>query len=115
MNRNRYRFSIRSVAASPRSRRDGASPVSRRLSGSGSGVAADLAGYMTREEFARYFELVNVGTEADPVTAIHALYAGLYTDGFLSGFGPGQDAGASGVGGGGLDEAELAAYLTDHA
>ena len=37
-----------------------------------SSAVADLSGYLTREEFARYFELVNVGSEESPVTAIHA-------------------------------------------
>ena len=78
-----------------------------------SSAVADMSGYLRREEFERYFELVNVGSEESPVTAIHALYAGLYSDGFLSGFGSGSE--AAGGGGGGLDEETLAAYLTDHA
>ncbi len=112
-----YSLTSRSVAASPRSKRRGG--ASARNSASTTS-ATDLSGYLTRAEFARYFELVNVGTEDAPLTAIHALYDGLYSDGFVSAKGQGAEGSLSSGGGGGsgsgtIDSEQLATYLSDYA
>ncbi|MCM1029793.1 MAG: hypothetical protein NC342_09180 [Pseudoflavonifractor sp.] len=106
-----YTLTVRSVAAAPRSKRRAAAVASR---SGGSSSAADLSAYLTRAEFARYFELVNVGTEESPLTAIHALYEGLYTDGFLSARGEGKEGEAIPPVTPGLDIGQLDAYLTEH-
>ncbi|MCM1518971.1 MAG: hypothetical protein NC117_10045 [Pseudoflavonifractor sp.] len=96
MSRDKYTLTTRSVAAAPRSKRRGGTAV---VSSSGRGGSGALGGdYLTRAEFASYFELVNVGTEDAPVTAIHALYEGLYSSGFVSAFGTSATTGSSGVG-----------------
>ena len=85
MSRDKYILATRSVAAAPRSKRRGGAVAAASRSGGGGGA---LGGdYLTRAEFASYFELVNIGTDEAPRTAIHALYEGLYTDGFLSALG----------------------------
>lgn len=107
---NTYTLKAQSVAAAPRSKRrvgQASASVSSRSSSS-----ADLSGYLTRAEFARYFELVNVGTETAPVTAIHALYDGLYSDGFVSALGVASA--ISEPAAGGLDLDRLEAFLTDN-
>lgn len=115
MSRSTYSLGVRTAPAAPRSKRAGGER-SVAAGGGGSG-SVDLSGYMTRREFARYFELVELGTEKDPVTAIHALYDGLYSDGFISALGQGSEgsvAGGDGNGGGAaIDEASLLAYLTE--
>lgn len=98
--RNTYTLSSLSVAAAPRSsRRSGSVGGLGRTSSDSSSALSALSGFLTREEFERFFELLTIEVDGKEQTVIHALYEGLYSDGWISARGVGSSAGGSGGGG----------------
>lgn len=76
-----------------------------------SGIYSALEQKLDRAVFEDMFEKVNIGTEEEPKYAIRAKY-GLYTESFLSCLGLNQSEGVAG--GGGINETQLAEYLTSN-
>lgn len=93
----KYNFQISYAPSRPRSSRRTATAAS--VTSVAAAPAVDISGKLDKAEFYKYFEEVNIGTEAEPVYVTRSKRS-LFTDGFLSSLGLNPGMGGGGDGGG---------------